>query len=119
MLVLTRKPLETIKIGNDIVLKVICTGTRSVRIGIEAPEHVRILRGELAEFSPLESAAAELEQPLVADAATDCEPSMPSVVVGPMTAEKFLAEFEDDLLPGLSIRRMLAAMKPALTTAAK
>lgn len=48
MLVLTRKKTETIKIGNDIVITVIQTGKGTVRLGIEAPACVRVLRGELA-----------------------------------------------------------------------
>ncbi len=48
MLVLTRKKTETIKIGNEIVITVIQTGKGTVRLGIEAPAHVRVLRGELA-----------------------------------------------------------------------
>ncbi len=43
MLVLTRKRLETIKIGNDIVVKVIQTGKGTVKLGIEAPGDVRVL----------------------------------------------------------------------------
>lgn len=126
MLVLTRKPMETIKIGNEIVVKVICTGTKSVRIGIEAPESVRILRGELAEFPPTdEPMPADLVPPFVADAVVDLEFDLEMeameepVIVGPMTAEKFLAEFSDDWLPGRSIRRMLQSQRPALTAAAK
>jgi carbon storage regulator len=49
MLVLTRKPAETIRIGEDIVIKVIKTGTGTVKIGIEAPASVRVMRGELVE----------------------------------------------------------------------
>lgn len=51
MLVLTRKPAETIRIGDDIVIKVIKTGKGTVRIGIEAPADVRVMRGELVEES--------------------------------------------------------------------
>lgn len=47
MLVLTRKPAEMIRIGDDIVIKVIKTAKGAVKIGIEAPEDVRVLRGEL------------------------------------------------------------------------
>jgi carbon storage regulator CsrA len=137
MLVLTRKPMETIKIGNDVVIKVICTGTKSVRIGIEAPESVRILRGELAEYPATEYPAteypateypateepmpADLVPPFVADAVVDLEADAMEelVIVGPMTAEKFLAEFSDDWLPGRSIRRMLQSQRPALNAAAK
>ena len=49
MLVLTRKATETIRIGDDIVIKVIKTGMGSVKIGIEAPINIRVMRGELIE----------------------------------------------------------------------
>ncbi len=52
MLVLTRKPAETIRIGRDIVVKVIKTGSGSVKIGIDAPQSVRVLRGEKCETDP-------------------------------------------------------------------
>ncbi|MBS0260441.1 MAG: carbon storage regulator [Planctomycetes bacterium] len=47
MLVLTRKNSEMIQIGNNIVIKVVELGSRWVKIGIEAPDDVRILRAEL------------------------------------------------------------------------
>ena len=47
MLVLTRKTAETIRIGDGIVVKVIKTGRGNVKIGIDAPAHVRVVRGEL------------------------------------------------------------------------
>ena len=49
MLVLTRKAEETIRIGDDIVIKVIKTGSGSVKIGIETPLSIRVMRGELIE----------------------------------------------------------------------
>ena len=49
MLVLARKKDETIQIGDSIVIKVISCGRGKVKIGIEAPASVRVLRGELAE----------------------------------------------------------------------
>jgi carbon storage regulator len=51
MLVLTRKRAETIQIGDHIFIKVIRTGRTSVKIGIEAPANVRVIRGELLEGS--------------------------------------------------------------------
>lgn len=51
MLVLTRKRSESIRVGNDIVIKVIHTSKGTVKLGIDAPPHVRVLRGELAEFT--------------------------------------------------------------------
>jgi carbon storage regulator len=47
MLVLTRKETQTIHIGNDIVIRIVQAGTSSVKIGIEAPRNVSIVRGEL------------------------------------------------------------------------
>ncbi len=47
MLVLTRKAAETIRIGDDIVIKVIKTAKGTVKIGIEAPANIRVMRGEL------------------------------------------------------------------------
>lgn len=47
MLVLTRKRSEMIQIGENIVIKVIHTGRSTVKIGIEAPESMRVLRAEL------------------------------------------------------------------------
>ena len=49
MLVLTRKQGETIQVGDGITIKVIRTGKGTVKIGIEAPETVRVLRGELCD----------------------------------------------------------------------
>lgn len=48
MLVLTRKRTEMIQIGENIFVKVIQTGRSTVKIGIEAPSDIRVLRGELA-----------------------------------------------------------------------
>ena len=47
MLVLTRKIDEAIRIGDDIVVKVIDIDKNVVRLGIEAPKEIAILREEL------------------------------------------------------------------------
>ncbi|CAE7310015.1 csrA [Symbiodinium sp. CCMP2456] len=47
MLVLTRKPQEKIRIGDGITITVIKTKGSGVRLGIEAPADVPVLRGEL------------------------------------------------------------------------
>lgn len=49
MLVLTRKLAEGICIGDEILVKVIRTGKGSVKIGIDAPDHMRITREETFE----------------------------------------------------------------------
>jgi carbon storage regulator len=47
MLVLSRHTGETIQIGEGITVVVLRLGAGQVRIGIEAPNEVVILRGEL------------------------------------------------------------------------
>ena len=48
MLVIKRKPGEKLVIGDGITLTVVAVSGHQVRVGISAPEQVRILRGELA-----------------------------------------------------------------------
>lgn len=50
MLVVTRKPMQEIRIGNDITVTVVKVERNTVRVAIEAPRHIRILRGELEPF---------------------------------------------------------------------
>lgn len=50
MLVLTRKPNQQIRIGSDIVVTVVKVERNSIRIAIEAPRDVHILRGELERY---------------------------------------------------------------------
>jgi carbon storage regulator len=52
MLVLTRKKSEMIHIGDHIVIKVISTGRGKVKIGIEAPSDVRVMRAEMLTNQP-------------------------------------------------------------------
>ncbi len=50
MLVLSRKQGEQIKIGQGITLTVLGVRGGVVKLGIDAPPHLRILRGELTEW---------------------------------------------------------------------
>ncbi len=49
MLVLTRKPEETLVINGNIVVRILGVERDRVKIGIDAPEDVPILRGELID----------------------------------------------------------------------
>jgi carbon storage regulator CsrA len=49
MLVLTRKVSEQILIGDDIKITLVRVRGNSVRVGIEAPREVRVVRGEIAD----------------------------------------------------------------------
>src|ERR1051326_2330611 len=48
MLVLTRKYQEKIRIGDNITITVLRTKGKAVRLGIEAPADVPVIRGELS-----------------------------------------------------------------------
>jgi carbon storage regulator len=52
MLVLSRKVGERIRISGDIVVVVTAIQGDRIKIGIEAPKSVRVLRGELREIRP-------------------------------------------------------------------
>ncbi len=49
MLVLERHAGQSIKIGDNIVVKVLSHRDHSVKIGIAAPRHIKVLREELVE----------------------------------------------------------------------
>ena len=57
MLVLSRKESEKIMLGDDIVLTIVRVSGDRVRLGIEAPSEMLILRKELDE-APVKKAAA-------------------------------------------------------------
>jgi len=47
MLILSRRESERVHLGDDIVLTIVRVNGDKVRIGVEAPPHVKILRNEL------------------------------------------------------------------------
>jgi carbon storage regulator len=47
MLVLTRKPHETVRIGDDICVTVVSVEGGVVKLGIEAPPRIPVHRGEV------------------------------------------------------------------------
>jgi len=51
MLVLSRKQNERIRVGDSVVVTVVRVSGDKVRIGIEAPPNVRVLRDELEDES--------------------------------------------------------------------
>lgn len=56
MLVLSRKETQRIRLGDDIVITVVRIGGDKVRLGIEAPREMLVLRDEL---EPLPVPASE------------------------------------------------------------
>jgi carbon storage regulator len=47
MLVVTRKPGEGIKVGDDVEITIVKIDDNSVKVSINAPKEVKILRSEL------------------------------------------------------------------------
>jgi len=47
MLVISRKEGEELKVGDDIIIKIVAMEKNQVKIGIDAPKSVSILRMEL------------------------------------------------------------------------
>ena len=58
MLVLSRKQSERIRLGNDIIVTVVRVAGDKVRLGIEAPANIVVLRDELESHT--DSAAASV-----------------------------------------------------------
>ena len=56
MLILTRRVGESLRIADDIVVTIVETKGTQVRVGIEAPPDVTVLREELLEREPPDAA---------------------------------------------------------------
>jgi carbon storage regulator CsrA len=63
MLVLTRKQNQEILIGDNVKITVLKIKGNTVRLGIEAPRDVNVLRGEL----PRKESSVESEVPQIAE----------------------------------------------------
>jgi carbon storage regulator len=57
MLILTRKPGETIRINDDISITVLGVSGQQVRLGIEAPKEVAVHREEIYQRIQAEAVA--------------------------------------------------------------
>lgn len=49
MLILTRRPTQTVTIGSDITVTILEIWGRQVRIGVNAPRDIAVLREEIVE----------------------------------------------------------------------
>ena len=90
MLVLTRKPREEIRIGNGITITILRVKGQQVRVGIEAPNDVRIVRGEL----DLDIAPEDSEQEKV--------PTTDTKVAGGLPCTATESRIKSDARPGPS-----------------
>jgi len=67
MLILTRKPGEVIRIGNDIAVTVLSVQGQQVRLGIDAQKGVSVDREEIAIRKAGEVRAPAADKPLYAN----------------------------------------------------
>jgi carbon storage regulator len=72
MLILSRKTEEEIRLGENITVKVLAIHNGQVKLGIEAPRDVRVVRGELyAEIQQANLEASHGDRRVAAKAAAD------------------------------------------------
>ncbi|MGH9524144.1 MAG: carbon storage regulator CsrA [Terriglobales bacterium] len=65
MLVLTRRPAETVRIGDDVIVTVLAIKHGQVRLGVSAPKSVPVHRQEIYERIQSErgsSARSEMDE---------------------------------------------------------
>jgi carbon storage regulator len=89
MLVLTRKQGEQIRIGDNVLITVVRTKGKGVRLGIQAPAHVPVLRGEIAQAISDETSDQAKEQ-------TDSQPARHDDESWPLGGEYFQAAAAND-----------------------
>ncbi|OOG28879.1 carbon storage regulator [Thioalkalivibrio denitrificans] len=65
MLILTRRPGEVLRIGDDVEVHVLGVNGNQIRVGIAAPQDTRILREELLRGPERKSTARSGRQPLL------------------------------------------------------
>jgi carbon storage regulator CsrA len=70
MLVLTRKVREQIRIGDNIVITILRVQGQAVRVGIDAPRSVRVVRAELPVLPEMVAVAETAEEEVAAEQPT-------------------------------------------------
>lgn len=100
MLVLTRKLDESIRIGDDIKITILRIKGNTIRIGIEAPRDVRVVRSELTfgeegSTKPVEHAASD--EATVTTIVDSPQASAPRLFVGKINTESGELTIEQEL----------------------
>ena len=101
MLVLTRKYQEKIRIGDNITITVLRTKGKAVRLGIEAPTNVPVIRGELS----FEHESEEAAEPVATVSFDEAAPVKRLACAGGMAAATRWATSQDSE-PKVSLSRV-------------
>ena len=80
MLVLSRKKEESIVIGNQIEVQILKIKGNVVRLGIKAPQHIKILRSEVCPFDVEFEVSQEDFEPNENSNDTNLNSSLPHIV---------------------------------------
>src|SRR5947208_14682973 len=90
MLVLTRKLQQQIKIGDQITVTILKLKGNTVRVGIQAPREVRVVRGELPKengaLDPVTDSAGSEDAEVVIDTGAEAADAPAVAVAGPPSA---------------------------------
>jgi carbon storage regulator len=112
MLVLTRRPGEQIVIDNTIRLTVVSVGPGRVKIGIEAPPHVRIDRSEIHDKIQKEVVAGVEPARPAAPAGDTAEEPTPLVVAAVVDTPVLHNRIADKLPAEAPVNRLLRHRLP-------
>jgi carbon storage regulator len=84
MLVLSRRIGESVVIGDDIVVTILEQRGDTIRVGVDAPRHIRVSRQELlTELAEANRAAASPQADVVAQLSKHVSPSLDGEEPGP------------------------------------
>jgi carbon storage regulator CsrA len=93
MLVLSRKQQEQIKIGDQITVTIVRVKGNTVRVGIEAPRDVRVIRAELPKADNGTSATATVDG--MAEASEECVEQGQELPTGSVVSFRVCCEADD------------------------
>ena len=93
MLVLTRKMQETIKIGDEVTIHILRVKGNTVRLGIDAPREIRVMRGELADKDSAVREPSAATTPLTAHDRREAEADDATIDGGLSQPRPALADF--------------------------
>lgn len=110
MLVLTRKLDESIRIGDDIKITILRIKGNTIRLGIEAPRDVRVVRSELNIV--LSADATQGESATMTAIVDSPNPSTPRLFVGKVSPENGQVKLEESGLNAITEAQPGSAVIP-------